>query len=164
MRSFLSKNRLEPRLKLDNGSFGLIKIFPKKFSPEVWAEVSRKFIDLSRQSKIYEFGQHPHAISFPSLFVHFEKRVRLIFRLKNDGTNSQKLTTLNCWTVNQSENDLNSINSIIWLMYIVHSITRILWNRVDQGHSYLRCCLHSINFIFISRAYYFVNYLPRVGL
>ena len=41
-------------------------------------------------------------------------------------------------------------------MQIVHSITQNDL-RPDQGHSYLRCCLHSINFIFISRAYYFVN-------
>lgn len=41
-------------------------------------EISRKFMDWSHRSKIYEFGQHPHATSFRySLVVHFEKELCL---------------------------------------------------------------------------------------
>ena len=46
----------------------------KKILPEVRAEVSRKFIDLSSLSKKYEFEQHPHANSFRYLsLIHSEK-------------------------------------------------------------------------------------------
>ena len=34
------------------------------FSPEVWPELSRKFIVLTRRPKLYELRQHPHSISF----------------------------------------------------------------------------------------------------
>ena len=57
-----------------NGSFEPTKFFRVKFSPEVWAEVGRKFIVLSSQSKMYESGQHPHATSFRNfLVIHSEK-------------------------------------------------------------------------------------------
>ena len=63
-------------MKSDGGSFGLIKIFLKKNRPDVSAEVNRKFVDLSRQLKKYEFEQHHHAPSFNYLLVaHFEKEV-----------------------------------------------------------------------------------------
>ena len=84
-------------LKLDGGSFSLIRNFPKKFSPEVWAEVSWKFRELSRRSKRYdsyhmslnsilmqdESCSMTHATSFRHLsVVHYDGLS--ILTLKND--------------------------------------------------------------------------------
>ena len=55
----------------DVGAFEPIKFFRKFFSPEVWPEVSRKFIDLTSRPKLYQ--QHRHTISFCYVLVVHSK-------------------------------------------------------------------------------------------
>ena len=63
------KSNIKKAPETDGGFFEAIKNFSKHFLTEVWPEVSQKIIGMTSRLKLYEFEQHPHAISFCQVLV-----------------------------------------------------------------------------------------------
>ena len=81
MRKWFARTLLENWRRL----FWANKNFSKNiFSPEVWPEVSRQFINFSSQSKHHEFRQHSYVIRFRNFLGVHSKKGSAYFMPKND--------------------------------------------------------------------------------